>query len=87
MGSGEQSPLKIHKGIDNYFSCDVPSVFVRMIEALQNKLRNAWFWFLEEFLKAWHKLQVGYLVKFTREAIWSWTFLSRKFLVSESTLL
>lgn len=53
MGSGEQNPLKIHKGIDNYFSCDVPSGFVRIIEALQNQLRNAWFWFLEEFLKAW----------------------------------
>lgn len=41
MGSGEQNALRIQKGIDNYFSCDVPSGFFRIIEALQDKLRNA----------------------------------------------
>ena len=41
MGSGEQNALRIHKGIDNCFSCDVPFGFVRIIEALQDKLRNA----------------------------------------------
>lgn len=40
VGSGEETLLKIHKDIDDYFFYDVPHGFFWIIEALQNKLRN-----------------------------------------------